>query len=109
MMNLFQMMVKHKSKILLIFLLAIVFNTFHDYFLQALDDKKIDVVLLEDLNHSCDKNVDIHKILHSPFLVLNNQIKIDFDKELSKNIYSPTLALKPSVKEIFKPPIFLYN
>ncbi|WP_169733158.1 hypothetical protein [Sulfurihydrogenibium subterraneum] len=109
MMNLFQMMVKHKSKILLTFLLAIVFNTFHDYFLQALDDKKIDVVLLEDLNHSCDKNVDIHKILHSPFLVLNNQIKIDFNQETSKNIYSPTLALKPSVKEIFKPPIFLYN
>jgi hypothetical protein len=98
-------MVKNKRKILVVFLFAIVFNAFHDYFLQALDDKKIDVVLLEDVHHSCDKNVDIHKVLHSPFLVLNNQMSIDFDKNVSKNLHSITLTLKPSVKDIFKPPI----
>ncbi len=100
-------MVKHRKKFFLTFLLSLVFNVFHDYVFVVLEDKNIEVILLEDSKHCSDKNVDIHKVLHSPFLVLNNSFKLENPKESKKYLLSQTLSQKPLQSDIFKPPITL--
>lgn len=98
-------MVKNKKKFLLVFLFSILFNIFHDYVFIALEDNNVEVILLQDLEHCSDKNIDIHKVLHSPFLVLNNSLKLENTKDVQKNILSQNISLKLIKKEIFKPPI----
>ncbi|MGC8869170.1 MAG: hypothetical protein C0198_01805 [Sulfurihydrogenibium sp.] len=98
--------VKFKKFVLLAFLFSIIFNTFHDYFFVALKDKNIQVIALQESEDSHDKNVDIHKVLHSPFLVLDSQILLQEPFTVHKKVFSQNLNQKPIQKEIFKPPIF---
>jgi hypothetical protein len=100
-------MVNSKKNILMIFLFALAFNIFHDYFFVALEDKNVEVIMLQESSHHSDKNADIHKVLHSPYLVLSVCIMLENPYIFKEDLSSQNINLKPIQKEIFKPPIHL--
>ncbi len=96
-----------KKFFIVIFLIAIGFNAFHDYIISIAEKDISKYSYIDDTENGMSNSLEnIHQILHMPYIEnIDNDFSFKEFLTSQKPILKYQIHLKVLKKEIFKPPI----